>query len=63
MRCTLCCAQLGTTRGLLRMIITKVLGLFVNLLQASGLAGMFEKLAELSGIKLFQNSNQRSALA
>jgi hypothetical protein len=49
-------------RRLLRMIIEKGLGLLLCLLQASGLAGLFEKLAEIFGRNRMQNSDQRWVL-
>lgn len=64
MRCTRCCALRGTfIRWLLRMIAKKGLGLLLCLLQAGGLVGMFEKLAEIFGCKRLQNSDQRWVLA
>jgi hypothetical protein len=45
-------------RWLLRMIIKKGLGLLLCLLQASGLTGMFEKLAEIFGSNRLQDSDQ-----
>jgi hypothetical protein len=45
------------------MIIKKGLGLLLCLLQVSGLKGLFEKLAEIYGLKRVQNSDQRWALA
>jgi IS5 family transposase len=50
-------------RWLLRMIIKKGLSLLLCQLQARGLAGLFEKLAEIFGSTLLQNSHQRWALA
>jgi hypothetical protein len=45
------------------MIVKKGLGLLLCLLQTSGLAGLFEKLAEIFGLNRPQNSDQRWALA
>jgi hypothetical protein len=45
------------------MIVKKGLGLLLCLLQASGLAGLFEKLAEIFGRNRMQNSDQRWVLA
>jgi hypothetical protein len=45
------------------MIIKKGLGLLLCLLQACGLAGLFEKLAEIFGLNRPQNSEQCWALA
>jgi hypothetical protein len=45
------------------MIAKKGLGLLLCLLQASGLAGLFEKLVENIGLNRPQNSDQRWALA
>jgi transposase, IS5 family len=45
------------------MIAKKGLGLLLCLLQASGLAGLFEKLAEIIGPNRLQNSDQRWVLA
>jgi hypothetical protein len=50
-------------RWLLRMIAWKGLGLLLCLLQASGLAGLFEKLVENIGLNRLQNSDQRWVLA
>jgi hypothetical protein len=44
------------------MIIKKGLGLLLCLLQASGLTGMFEKLAKILGRNRIQNSDQHWAL-
>ena len=57
------CAAGYNIRWLLRMIVKKDLGLLLRLLQASGLAGMFEKLAEIFGRNRIQNSNQPWAAA
>ena len=45
------------------MIVKKGLGLLLCLLQASGLTGMLEKLAEIFGRTRPQNSDQRWVLA
>lgn len=45
------------------MIVKKGLGLLLRLLQASGLKGLFEKLAEIIVLNRLQNSDQRWALA
>lgn len=45
------------------MIVKKGLGLLLCLLQASGLTGLFEKLAEIFGRNRLQNSDQRWAMA
>jgi hypothetical protein len=45
------------------MIVKKGLGLLLCLLQASGLAGMLEKLAEILARNRPQNSDQRWVLA
>jgi len=57
------CAAGYNIRWLLRMIIKKGLGLLLCLLQASGLAGMLEKLAEIFGCNRPQNSYQRRVMA
>ncbi len=57
------CAAGYNIRWLLRMIAKKGLGLLLCLLQASGLAGLIEKLAEIFGLNRLQNSNQRWVLA
>ena len=57
------CAAGYNIRWLLGMIVKKGLGLLLGLLQASGLAGLFEKLAEIFGLNRLQNSDQRWALA
>ena len=44
------------------MIIKKGLGLLLRLLQASGLAVLFKKLAEIFDINRLQNSDQRWVL-
>jgi hypothetical protein len=44
------------------MIVKKGLGLLLCLLQVSGLAGLFEKLAEIIGSNRLQNSDQRWVL-
>jgi transposase, IS5 family len=44
------------------MIARKGLGLLLCLLQASGLAGLLEELAEIIGLNRPQNSDQRWAL-
>ena len=48
---------------LLRMIARKGLDLLLRLLQASGLNGLFEKLAEIIGLNRVQYLDQRWALA
>ena len=50
-------------RWLLRMIVKNGLGLVLRLLQASGLAGLFDKLAEIIGRNRLQNTDQRWVLA
>ncbi|MGV0959947.1 MAG: hypothetical protein ACOYB1_08925 [Limnohabitans sp.] len=55
--------NLYNTRWLLRMIVKKGLGLLLCLLQANGLTGMFEILAEIIDHKRLQNSDQRWVLA
>jgi IS5 family transposase len=57
------CAAGYNISWLLRMIVKKGLGLLICLLQASGLAGLFEKLAEIFGRNRMQNSDQRWVLA
>jgi IS5 family transposase len=57
------CAAGYNIRWLLRMIVKKGLGLLLCLLQVSGLAGLFGKLAEILGLNRPQNSDQRWALA
>jgi transposase, IS5 family len=57
------CAAGYNIRWLLRMIVKKGLGLLLSLLQASGLAGLFEKLTEFLGLNRSQNSDQRWAQA
>ena len=57
------CAAGYNIRWLLRMIAKKGLGLLLCLLQVSGLAGLFGKLAEIIGLKRLQGSDQRWALA
>ena len=57
------CAAGYNIRWLLRMIVKKGLGLLLCLLQASGLTGMWEKLAEIFGRNRLQNSDQRWVLA
>jgi IS5 family transposase len=57
------CAAGYNIRWLLRMIVKKGLGLLLCLLQASGLAGMLEKLTEIFGCDRLQNSDQRWVLA
>jgi hypothetical protein len=57
------CAAGYNIRWLLRMIIKKGLGLLLCLLKASGLVGLFEKLAAIFGRNRRQNSNQRWVLA
>lgn len=49
-------------RWLLRMIVKKGLGLLLCLLQVSGLAGLFEKLAEIFDRHRLQNSDQQWGL-
>jgi len=44
------------------MIVKKGLGLLLCLLQASGLAGLYGKMAETFGLNLLQNSDQRWVL-
>ena len=57
------CAAGYNVRWLLRMIVKKGLGLLLRLLQASGLAGLLQKLAEILGHNQLQNSDQCRALA
>ena len=57
------CAAGYNIRWLLRMIVKKGLGLLLCLLQAHGLAGVLQKLAEIFGRNRQQNSDQRWALA
>jgi IS5 family transposase len=57
------CAAGYNIRWLLRMIFKKGLGLLLCLLQASGLAGLIEKLAEIVGCNRLQNLDQRWVLA
>ncbi len=57
------CAAGYNIRWLLRMIGKKGLGLLLCLLQASGLTGLFAKLAEIFGLNRLQSSDQRWALA
>jgi IS5 family transposase len=57
------CAAGYNIRWLLRMIVKKGLGLLLRLLQASGLAGLLQKLAEILDHNRLQNSDQRWALA
>ena len=57
------CAAGYNIRWLLRMIIKKGLGLLLCLLQASGLAALLEKLAEIFDRNRLQNSDPRWALA
>jgi hypothetical protein len=45
------------------MIVKKGLGLLLCLLQVSGLAGLFGKLAEIFGLNRMQNSDHRWVLA
>jgi len=45
------------------LIGKKGLGLLLCLLQASGLTGLFAKLAEIFGLNRLQSSDQRWALA
>jgi transposase, IS5 family len=54
----LCGAGYNSLR-LLRMIVKKGLGLLLCLLQASGLTGLFEKLADIFGLNRVQGSVQR----
>ncbi len=56
------CAAGYNIRWLLRMIIKKGLGLLLCLLQASGLAVLFKKLAKIFDINRLQNSDQRWVL-
>jgi IS5 family transposase len=56
------CAAGYNIRWLLRMIVKKGLGLLLCQLQASGLAGLLGKLAEIFGLNRMQNSCQRWAL-
>jgi len=51
------CAAGYNIRWLLRMIVKKGLGFLLRLLQASGLAGLLEKLAEIIGSNRLQNSD------
>jgi hypothetical protein len=44
------------------MIVKKGLGLLLCLLQASGLVGLIEKLAEILGLHRLQNSDQHWVL-
>ncbi len=53
------CAAGYNIRWLLRMIVKKGLSLLLCLLQASGLAGLFGKLAEIFCLNRLQNSDQR----
>ena len=57
------CAAGYNIRWLLRMIVKKGLGLLLCLLQVCGLAGLFEKLAEIFGLNRLPNSDQRRAMA
>lgn len=57
------CAAGYNIRWLLRMIVKKAQGLLLCLLKASGLVGLFEKLAAIFGRNRRQNSNQRWVLA
>jgi IS5 family transposase len=57
------CAAGYNIRWLLRMIVKKGLGLLLRLLQAIGLAGMLEKLAEILACNRPQNSDHRWVLA
>lgn len=57
------CAAGYNIRWLLRMIAKKGRGLLLCLLQMSGLAGLFEHLAEFLGLKRLQNSDQGWGLA
>lgn len=57
------CAAGYNIRWLLRMIARQGLGLLLCLLQVSGLAGFFEKLAEIFGLNRLQKLDQRWALA
>ena len=56
------CAAGYNIRWLLRMIVKKGLCLLLCLLQVSGLAGLFAKLAEDFGLNRLQCSDQRWAL-
>ena len=49
------CAAGYNIRWLLRMIVKKGLGFLLCLLQVSGLAGLFEQLAKIFGLKRLQN--------
>ena len=57
------CAAGYNIRWLLRMIARKGLSLLLCLLQASGLAGLIDKLAEIIGRNRLQNTAQRWVLA
>ena len=53
------CAAGFNIRWLLRMIVKGGLGLLLSMLQASGFAGLFERLAEIIGLNRPQNSDKR----
>ncbi len=57
------CAAVYNIRRLLRMIARKGLGIFLCLLEASGLMDLFEKLAEILGLNRLQNSDKQWGLA
>lgn len=56
------CAAGYNIRWLLRRIVKKGLGLLLCLVQVCGLAGFFEKWAEILGLNRLQNSDQRWVL-
>jgi hypothetical protein len=57
------CATGHNIRWLLRMLAKKGQGLLLYLFQATGLEGLFEKLAEIIGLNRLQGSDQRWMLA
>jgi hypothetical protein len=57
------CAAGHNIRWLLRMLAKKGQGLLLYLFQATGLEGLFEKLAEIFGLNRQQNPDQRGVLA
>jgi hypothetical protein len=57
------CAAGHNIRWLLRMLAKKGQGLLLYLFQATGLEGLFEKLAEIIGLNRLQGSDQRWMLA
>jgi len=57
------CAAVYNIRWLLRMTASKCLGLLVCLFQATGLAALMAKLAEITGLNRLKNSDHRWALA